>query len=400
MSVVAVSGRVDMNGGTSALDAGRLQRDDVLMRLQRCIGVVPAQGLGMVRRALFWALLGWGPIAAWAVISGRADIPGGESLLGHFGVTVRLLLAVPLMVIAEAVLTGSVLGLARHFSASGLFHTDPKRLHEVADGLLRLRDRAHPWAVATGVAFGLLLAWHDTAAASTSHALAWAGEDGRAGFGVRWYLWVARPVFLAFVAAWLWRAMLLGIALHRVANSGLRLVPTHPDRADGLGFATPLTTAFGMVAFALSAVIASHWAHEVAWHGVSVASLHTEMGAAVLLLTAAFLAPLAVLVGPMSRAKKQARLQYGRLVARHGDALHRRWIDGESVDEPLLDSPEIGAAADAAMLYEAVGKMKPVPLGLPALVAVAVPAALPMLAVLAIEVPIGELLRTLVKALV
>lgn len=207
-------------------------------------------------------------------------------------------------------------------------------------------------------------------------------------------------MFLAFVATWLWRAVLLGISLHRVANSGLRLMPTHPDRAGGLGFATPLTTAFGMVAFVLSAVVASGWAHEVTWHGLSVASLRTEMGAAVLLLTVTFLAPLAVLVGPMSRAKKQARLQYGRLVARHADALHRRWIDGESVDEPLLDAPEIGAAADAAMLYEAVGKMQPVPLGLSALVAVAVPAALPMLAVLAIEVPIGQLLRTLAKALV
>ena len=67
---------------------------------------------------------------------------------------------------------------------------------------------------------------------------------------------------------------------------------------------------------------------------------------------------------------------------------------------PAADAPEIGSAADAATLYEAVGRMRLVPLGLPALLSVLVPAALPMLAVMAIEVPIGQMLRTLAKALV
>jgi hypothetical protein len=389
-----------MDGDASTSDARRLQRDDVLMRMQRRVGLAPAHGLGTLRRAVFWALVGWGPIAAWAALTGRADASGGESLIAHFGVTVRLLVAVPLMVIAEAVMARSVVDLARHCAASGLFHVDSARLREVADGLCRLRDRAHPWAVAAGLAVGALLAWQDTAAAVASHALAWAGDDGRAGFGVRWYLWVARPVFLAFVAAWVWRAVLLGIALHRVAHSGMRLVPTHPDRAGGLGFGAPLTVGFGLVAFALSSVVAAGWAHEVAWHDLHVASLRVQMITAVVVLAAIFIAPLAVLIGPMSRVKKRARLQYGALVARHGDALHQRWIEGLQVDEPLLAAPEIGAAADAAVLYEAVCKMRPVPLGPQAVLAVLVPAALPMLAVLAIEVPIGRLLQGLLKALV
>ena len=389
-----------MDRETSAADAGRFARDDMLMRLQRRVGLAPKQGLGTVRRAVFWALLGWGPIAAWAVLTGRADVPGGESLIAHFGVTVRLLIAVPLMVFAEAVMVGSLLRIARQCSASVLFPTDPRALGEVSDGLLRLRDRAHPWAVAAGLAAAGLLAWQDTFAVNASHALAWAGDDARGGFGVHWYLWVGRPIFIVFAAVWLWRAVLLGIALYRMARSGLRLVPTHPDRAGGLGFAAPITAGFGLVTFALSAVIAAGWAHEVTWHGTTVAMLRVEMVAAVLLLASIFVAPLAVLIGPMSRARKRARLQYGELVARHADALHRRWIDGVPVDDPLLEAPEIGSAADAAALYEAVGRMRPLPLGPAALAAVLVPAILPMVAVLAIEVPIGQLIRKLLAALV
>ena len=389
-----------MNRETQAGQTGWMQRDDVLIRLQRSVGLASADGLGTVRRAIFWALLGWGPVAAWAVLTGRMHAPDGESFLAHFGVTARLLLAVPFMVVAEAVLSGSVIRLGRECGVSGVLHADPGRLRDVVDGLSRLRDRVHPWAVAAGLAVGWLLAWHETVAAQASHSLAWAGEDGRSGFGVRWYLWVSLPIFLSFVATWLWRAVLLGIALYQLAHSGLRLVPTHPDRAGGLGFATSLMVGFGVAAFGLSAVIAAGLAHDVTWHGVHVDALRAEMAAAVGLLTAVFLAPLGVLLGPMSRAKRRARLDYGALVARHGDAVHRRWIEGASVDDPLLDAPEIGSAADAATLYEAVGRMRLVPLGLPALLSVLVPAALPMLAVLAIEVPIGQMLRTLAKALV
>ena len=310
-----------MDRKTQAGHTAWMQRDDVLIRLQRSVGLASSDGLGTVRRAIFWALLGWGPVAAWAVLSGRVHAPDGESLLAHFGVTARLLLAVPIMVVAEAVLAGSVIRLGRESAASGVLHADPVRLRDVVDGLCRLRDRVHPWAVAAGIALGWLLGWHETVAAQASHALAWAGEDGRSGFGVRWYLWVALPIFLSFVATWLWRVVLLGIALYQLAHSGLRLVPTHPDRAGGLGFATSLMVGFGVTAFGLSAVIAAGWAHDVTWHGVRVDALRADMAAAVGLLTAIFVAPLAVLLGPMSRAKRRARLDYGALVARHGDAV-------------------------------------------------------------------------------
>ena len=90
----------------------------------------------------------------------------------------------------------------------------------------------------------------------------------------------------------------------------------------------------------------------------------------------------------------------GALVARHGHALHRRWIGGEQVDDPILEAPEIGAAADAATLYEAVGRMRPFPFAPQAVLSVALPAALPMVGVLAMQIPVAELLRTLLAALV
>ena len=96
---------MSMNTATSGtiLDFS-LARGDPLFRLQQKLGLVPPGGQGLVRRAVFWSMLGWLPIAAWAFFVNRA-LPGEvqEPLLAHFGVHARLLVAVPLLIIFKTV---------------------------------------------------------------------------------------------------------------------------------------------------------------------------------------------------------------------------------------------------------------------------------------------------------
>jgi hypothetical protein len=81
--------------------------------------------------------------------------------------------------------------------------------------------------------------------------------------------------------------------------------------------------------------------------------------------------------------------------------VRERWIGGKPVDnEALLDAPELGPVADTVSLYEAIGRMKPLPLGRQALIAVVVPAVLPMVPVIAIEVPVKDALLKLLAVLI
>ena len=79
-----------------------LVRNDPLYRLQRKIGLIPENGLGIVRRMLFWTLFAWLPTALWAWHVNHL-LPGtiSEPLLGHFGINARLLVAVPLFILGE-----------------------------------------------------------------------------------------------------------------------------------------------------------------------------------------------------------------------------------------------------------------------------------------------------------
>src|SRR5262245_13886610 len=80
-----------------------LVRGDPWFCFQRAVGLIPAAGLGIVRRCLAFSLMTWLPLVIWAILWRRA-FPGelAEPLLQHLGIHARCLLAIPLLVAAEA----------------------------------------------------------------------------------------------------------------------------------------------------------------------------------------------------------------------------------------------------------------------------------------------------------
>jgi hypothetical protein len=159
-------------------------------------------------------------------------------------------------------------------------------------------------------------------------------------------------------------------------------------------------TAFSLVVFVLAGVIAAGWPHDAEFHGLDVHSLYPMMAAGLAFALVFFLSPYLVFAGPLRRAKKQALLDYGALVARHASTVRSKWILGEAKgDDPLLSAPEIGPVADTLSLYEAVSRMRPVPLGKAAALAIALPVLIPFLGVLALQIPVKDLLKQLAKGL-
>src|SRR6185295_9374780 len=78
---------------------------------------------------------------------------------------------------------------------------------------------------------------------------------------------------IGLLLAWLWRIVLIVMLFVRISRLQLLRVPSHPDRVGGLGFLERLPEAFAPVTFALSAMLASHWAHEILYHGRTVDAL-------------------------------------------------------------------------------------------------------------------------------
>ena len=251
--------------------------------------------------------------------------------------------------------------------------------------------------------FGAAIAWsvvdHPSVRDDT---MSWAvGADGSLGFGGLWFAYVVRPIFLALLLGWLWRMLLVAWWFWKVGKFGLALVPTHPDRTGGIAFVEKVPGAFAMVTFAVSAVIASRWAHEIEFHDATLQAFKLPGALFVILWTLLALLPLLALAPALIAARARAIPAYAALVGEQGRLVHRRWILRETVpDTPLLDAPEIGPVADANAMYDAVKKMRGVPIGKGAILKVLLPIALPFIVVAALQIPLKELLIKLAKALV
>ena len=376
-------------------------------RIQHKLGLIPRRGLGVPRRVLILVLLTWAPMMVWAIVTRRL-FPGvaTEPLLQHFGVRVRCLVAIPLFIAAEAVVEAIGQRIFPYFVTSGIVtEAQEARFAAILRQAARLRDSWLAWAVLAVLA--VLSAWRFIGVGETLHAdeLSWAvsGETGlqRLGFGGWWFLVVVRPVFAFFLLHWVWRLFIAAVLSWRIAHLDLRLVPTHADRAGGLGFLEQAPLAFSPIILALSAVIASHWAHQILYHQADVNALTFPLGVFVAALLVIFLGPFLLYSAPLRRLKRRSLLAYGALVGEHGWLVQRRWILGEPVeDKGLLEAPELGPVADTITMYEAVERIKPVPLGKQSLLAIIIPALLPMIPVLAIKVPVKDALLKLLGVLI
>jgi hypothetical protein len=103
--------------------------------------------------------------------------------------------------------------------------------------------------------------------------------------------------------------------------------------------------------------------------------------------------------------KREALLSYGALIGAHGRLVHQRWILGQNVNSKsdagdILDAPELGPVVDISAIYDAVGKVTPMPIGKSSIMMVLIPIIIPMLFVISRQIPIRDLLLKLLKTVV
>jgi len=378
--------------------------DDAFQRAQQALGLVPREGgLGVGRRIVLAVAITWLPLVVYALWQ-RRFLPGSvpEPLLQHFGIHARLLLALPLMILAEATTRTSLRAAIPQFVSRGL--VPPTQVASFRAILVRTAQlRSSRVVLAVLLALVALASWFAWAHSPELHELVWddAAAQGRFHFGVFWFSFVARPIFLLALLAWVWRLALLGWAFSRIARLDLALAPTHPDRAGGLGFLERLPAGFAPLLLAITVPIAGHWGHQAAYHGVDVNSLRAPALALLVLNVAIALAPMLAFAPRLRAVRREALTRWGALLAEHGRRVERRWLQGEVVaDDGLLAAPELGPVADTVGLYETVRGMRAAPIARTTLIAPIVATAIPLLPVAATQVPLKEIAKKLLSGLV
>ena len=108
-----------------------------------------------------------------------------------------------------------------------------------------------------------------------------------------------------------------------------------------------------------------------------------------------FAGPLLVFSPTLLRLKQRGLLEYGVLAGRYTDDFHHKWVEAPPFTEPILGSADIQSLADLGNSYELVRKMRTVPLELRDFIAIALSAVVPALPLLATEMPVSDIMKTL-----
>ncbi len=354
-------------------------------------------------RALAPAVIVWLPLCVLAIISGRVDEGVAIPFLHDLATHVRFLIVVPVLILVEASIGRRTRLVVQQFVHAELV-TGPER--DRYQRLLKQAGRAFESGLAEAVIFALSASFVWTAIQNfTSDGVRFwfetAGADGHERLTSAGWWYAAGSLLPPFLfLRWMWRYAVWCWLLLRISRLNLTLVATHPDRSGGLAIVNLGHTAFAQIGFAASCLVSGAVGTRILYEGASLLSFQWPLLAFVAISVAAGVAPLAVFWRPLRLAKERGLVDYGSFSARYVQGFQERWIGTKAGERPLDAQDDIGPLCDIGASYERVAAMRMVPIAPLNALSFAVASVTPMLPLLLTVMPLKDLLKLLMQAMI
>ena len=340
----------------------------------------------------------WLPVLLLCLLAGTAF--GGVKIpfLNDIDAHVRLLIALPLLLVAEPLVHEQLARQVRQFVERGLVAADDRgRLAAIVRDTMRLRNSMLVELALLAAALGAgPWIWREQFASRVG---AWYMVNGELTAAGAWYAFVSLGLFRFVLFRWYFRLALWYLFLWRVSRLPLRLNALHPDRAGGIGFLAGSLTALAPILVAQSATLAGAVAGSLMHEGTQLQQFRLELGAAVVLLVALAVVPLLFFMPALFAAAIAAKRDYGVLGMRYVDQFRDKWLSAGARSTDLVGSSDIQSLADLANAHDRVQQMGVLPVDLRAVVRFALVVAAPFVPLALFVVPMNELVTRLVKQL-
>jgi hypothetical protein len=372
-------------------------------RIQKRLGLIHENSPRIVRRAFLAILMTWVPLLALSALQGNAighriAVP----FLRDFAVHARFLLAVPLLLFAETILGPHLAHAAAHFITSGVVgKEDYVKFDKAIESGLNSRDSttAEVLLVLLAYVIGGLTLWSMAVHVSTWYAI-------RTNSGVSltlagwWFLLFCVPLFQFLTMRWLWRHFLWGQFLWRMSRLNLKVIPTHPDQAAGLAFVGDAQRFFAIVLLAFSIAVAGVLADAVVYDKLPFPHFGIAVATYLVIAIGIVLAPLLVFAPLMIKTKRTGLHKYGTFATTYTAEFQSKWITPSTLSQDtLLGTPDIRSLADLGNSFSLIEEMNPLPMRPRTPIHLALACLIPMAPLLLTVMPLGEIVKLLLKAI-
>ena len=357
------------------------------------------------RRVIALLLLTWVPLLVLATAEGNAWGNGvALTFLRDIETHLRLLVAAPLLILAEVVAHRSLLPIVRQFVDNGVIRDDARPQFDAAiASAMRLRNSVvvELLLVVFVYAVGMPLVWRDQLALDVNSWYATvAGSELHASNAGRWLVYVSMPVLQFLTLRWYFRFFVWGRFLWQVTRTRLNLEPTHPDGTAGLLFLARSGRAFRVVLLALGTILSGMIASRIFHDGARLLEFKVEIVGTVAVLVLLVLGPLFVFYPQLRAARRNGMVEYGALGQAYAREFNRKWLQGTPpAGEPMLGSADFQSLADLHNGFEMVRGIRLVPFTMKNVTSLAATVLLPVAPLLLTMISVEQLIDRLLKAL-
>lgn len=352
------------------------------------------------RRILLIPLLAWLPLLLISLATGQAlssevQVP----FLLDAEVHVRFLVVLPLLVAAELLVHLRLQTVVQQFVPRGLIPDQALgQFRSAIDSAMRLRNSVLAEAIMIVAVYTLgQVVWRQMELFNHHTWYSSPGVDGQHWSAAGWfYAYFSLPLFQFLIMRWYFRIAIWARFLWQVSRIKLRLLPTHSDRLGGLSFLSGTFFAFGPLAMAHGALMASVLANHIFYQQAQLTDYKLEIVALVVFLQLLVLGPLLVFAPQLAQAKRAGKLEYGLLLMRHNREFEEKYLRAADAErETLLGSQDVSSLADLGSSYSVVQEMRGVPVNRDAMIFLAAATVAPLLPLALTMMSLEDLLRKL-----
>jgi hypothetical protein len=365
----------------------------------------------LLGRAAVLVALTWFSVALIALIKGPPYVGlqiDGSNFFADFAAYAQFIIALPLFVVAEAIVGRATRDAGEEFAQSGLVR-DRNRpalalLHRDIERLRKSwwSDIAC-WLIGSLLSAAVIVTEFLHPPAHTWHTYVHGGIRYLSAPGY-WEFFVALPLLNYWWLRHIWKILLWCRYLYGVSRLPLDLVATHPDRTGGVGFVSEVQGHFAWVilAYGISNVAATV-GYKLALENASIwdPPVWGPIAGFVIGAPLLFLLPLFMFTKQLFRAKRRALKLYRARVMEHARLFEKQLLPRSTEEiKTFSGAVDLNVMSQFSKLFESCEKMRVVPFDLRSmsqLIASTLGTVLSILPAKHLELPLGRFLEFVVK---
>lgn len=367
--------------------------------------ITPSVGL-LKKRIIFFTLFTWMPLLLLSLIQGNAWGSVGLPFLYDMETQSRFLIALPLLIAAELLVHTQGRLLVGQFIEREIItgKVIPKFYERIASAVNLRNSMAIEIALfllvfVVGPYLSNTVSVIETVASRTG---AWSASPDSAGANFSlagyWYIFISRPLFQFITYRWYFRIFVWARFFWQVSRLELNLIPTHPDRACGLGFLSMSSFLFAPLILAHGVMFAGFIANSIFFAGAQLTHFIIVIIALVSFILMIMIGPQFVFSPALMRAKRTGLRDYGVFASLYVGEFDLKWIRGGVIDERLIGSGDIQSLADLANSFQVIRDIRSVPFDNETVLQVIFMVIVPILPLTLTMIPLEELIKKFIQA--